>query len=126
MTEISAKQTAAGLRYSALALILAGVTLFLAGAALQVFTSAHEGPALVRDAGLLLLAIAGIRQRSLTFWIFFAMLLGLEIGLDRPHFAEHLRVFSDIFLRLIKVIVAPLILATLITGIAGHGDLRSI
>jgi len=54
------------------------------------------------------------------------MLLGLETGLDYPQFAEHLRIFSDIFLRLIKVIVAPLILATLITGIAGHGDLREI
>src|SRR5208282_1227305 len=52
--------------------------------------------------------------------------LGLEIGLDHPHFAERLRFLSDIFLRLIKVIVAPLILATLITGIAGHGDLRAV
>ena len=45
------------------------------------------------------------------------MLLGGEIGLDRPQFAEHLRVFSDIFLRLIKVIVAPLIF-----GHAGDWD----
>jgi proton glutamate symport protein len=37
-----------------------------------------------------------------------------------------LRVFSDIFLRLIKTIVAPLIFATLVTGIAGHGDMKSI
>ena len=54
------------------------------------------------------------------------MFAGLEIGLDAPPFAAHLRVFSDIFLRLIKVIVAPLILGTLITGIAGHGDLRKV
>ena len=54
------------------------------------------------------------------------MLIGGEIGLDRPHFAEHLRVFSDIFLRLIKVIVAPLIFGTLVTGIAGHGNLRGV
>lgn len=40
--------------------------------------------------------------------------------------AEHLRVLSDIFLRLIKVIVAPLIFGTLVTGIAGHGNLRSV
>jgi proton glutamate symport protein len=37
-----------------------------------------------------------------------------------------LRVLSDIFLRLIGMIVAPLILATLIVGIAGHGDLKSV
>jgi proton glutamate symport protein len=54
------------------------------------------------------------------------MLVGLEIGLDHPQFAAHLRILSDIFLRLIKVIVAPLILGTLVTGIAGHGDLRKV
>jgi proton glutamate symport protein len=54
------------------------------------------------------------------------MFVGLEIGLDWPGFAAHLRVLSDIFLRLIKVIVAPLILGTLVTGIAGHGDLKKV
>ena len=54
------------------------------------------------------------------------MLAGLEVGLDAPQFAVQLRFLSDIFLRLIKVIVAPLILGTLITGIAGHGDLRKV
>jgi len=72
------------------------------------------------------IAGGGWRRSSLTYWIFFAMLLGGEIGLDRPQFGEHLRVFSDIFLRLIKVIVAPLIFGTLVTGIAGHGNLRSV
>jgi proton glutamate symport protein len=37
-----------------------------------------------------------------------------------------MRVFSDIFLRLIKTIVAPLILGTLITGIAAHGQMRTL
>ena len=54
------------------------------------------------------------------------MFVGWEIGLDWPGFAAHLRVLSDIFLRLIKVIVAPLILGTLVTGIAGHGDLKKV
>ena len=54
------------------------------------------------------------------------MLLGLEIGLDWPQTASHLRILSDIFLRLIKAIVAPLILGTLVTGIAGHGDARKV
>ena len=54
------------------------------------------------------------------------MLAGGEIGFDRPHVAEHLRILSDIFLRLITVIVAPLILGTLITGIAGHGDSKGV
>jgi proton glutamate symport protein len=108
------------------ALIAAGVLLFLGGAALQIVSPSQHWAALLRDAALLLLAIAAVRQRSLTSWIFLAMLLGLEIGLEHPQFAEHLRFLSDIFLRLIKVIVAPLILATLITGIAGHDDLKSV
>jgi proton glutamate symport protein len=80
----------------------------------------------VRWTGLAALAYAGILRRSLTFWIFFAMFVGLEIGLDWPGFAAHLRVLSDIFLRLIKMIVAPLILGTLVTGIAGQGDLKKL
>src|SRR6202041_248960 len=54
------------------------------------------------------------------------MVAGAELGFDAPAVAVNLKVFSDIFLRLIKTIVAPLILATLITGIAGHGDLKSV
>ena len=80
----------------------------------------------LRVAGLLLLAWAAWRRRSLTAWIFWAMLGGGELGVDAPSFAVSLRVFSDIFLRLIKTIVAPLILGTLITGIAAHGQMRSL
>ena len=65
-------------------------------------------------------------RRTLTPWIFVSMIAGAELGLDAPAFAISLRVFSDIFLRLIKTIVAPLILATLVTGIAGHGDMKSV
>lgn len=107
-------------------LALAGVALFSAGIALSVFFAGHSWLAEVRWAGLISIALGGLRRRSLTYWIFFAMLLGGEIGFDRPAIAEHLRFLSDIFLRLIKVIVAPLILGSLISGIAGHGDLRGL
>jgi proton glutamate symport protein len=70
--------------------------------------------------------VFAFRRRSLTPWIFVAMVAGAELGFDAPAFAVGLRVFSDIFLRLIKTIVAPLIFATLVTGIAGHGDLKSV
>jgi len=96
------------------------------GSLLPVWGDWHHLAAAIRWSGLFLLAGAGVGRRSLTYWIFFAMFFGLEIGLDQPQFAEHLRVLSDIFLRLIKVIVAPLILGTLITGIAGHGNLKSV
>jgi proton glutamate symport protein len=80
----------------------------------------------LRSGGLLLLAYDGVRRRSLTYWIFFAILLGLEIGLDWPQFAEHLRILSDIFLRLIKVIIAPLLFAVIVVGIASHADLKKV
>ena len=107
-------------------LIFSGLFLFTAGAALLILSPGNTFSLWLRWLALTLLAIAGIPKRSLTFWIFFSMLVGLEIGLDHPQFAAHLRILSDIFLRLIKVIVAPLILGTLITGIAGHGDLRKV
>src|SRR5215469_4384912 len=80
----------------------------------------------LRWAAIALLTLAASRRRSLTMWIFVAMIAGAELGFDAPKVAVNLRVLSDIFLRLIKTIVAPLILATLITGIAGHGDLKSV
>jgi proton glutamate symport protein len=85
----------------------------------------HAG-IIFRCAAIVLLALFAIQRRSLTPWIFVAMVAGAELGFDAPVLATSLRVFSDIFLRLIKTIVAPLILATLVTGIAGHGDLKSV
>lgn len=54
------------------------------------------------------------------------MVAGIELGFDAPGIAVGTHVLSDVFLRLIKTIVAPLILATLVVGIAGHGDLRGV
>ncbi|MGA9570563.1 MAG: cation:dicarboxylase symporter family transporter [Candidatus Acidiferrales bacterium] len=108
------------------ALTLIGLLLFLVGAIFPFIFTPSVWFTAARYAGLAVIAVGGWRKPTLTYWIFLAMLLGGEIGLDRPQFAEHLRVFSDIFLRLIKVIVAPLIFGTLVTGIAGHGNLRSV
>jgi proton glutamate symport protein len=108
-------------------LLLAAVILLAAGMAVGVSAPALHGTGIgLRLAAILLLAVFALRRRSLTPWIFVAMVAGAELGFDAPAFAVSLRVFSDIFLRLIKTIVAPLILATLVTGIAGHGDLKSV
>ena len=63
---------------------------------------------------------------SLTQWIFVGMAVGLLLGWLVPDFASDLRPLSTIFLRLIKSIVAPLIFATLVVGIAGHGNLKQV
>ena len=106
--------------------VLLGLCLFAVGVILPLVLGPHAAFSLVRWLGVAVVAAGGLRKSSLTYWIFFAMLAGGEIGFDRPHAAEHLRILSDIFLRLITVIVAPLILGTLITGIAGHGDSKGV
>jgi proton glutamate symport protein len=108
-------------------LLLGPAALFFAAGAVLPFVAGAALPAeALRWAAIVLLSIFSVRRRSITPWIFTAMVAGAEIGFDAPTFAIHLRVFSDIFLRLIKTIVAPLILCTLIAGIAGHGDLKSV
>lgn len=65
-------------------------------------------------------------KKSLTLWILYFMALGIETGHDFPAIAEPLKVLSDIFLRLIKTIIAPLLFATLVVGIAGHSSLKQV
>ena len=103
-----------------------GLLLFALGSLAPQFLESHSWPVALRWAGLLLLVYGGVRRRSLTYWIFFAMLLGLEVGLDFPHIAANLRILSDIFLRLIKVIIAPLLFAVIVVGIASHADLKKV
>lgn len=65
-------------------------------------------------------------KRGLTGWIMACMLLGMAVGTDLPEAAKNLKVFSDIFLRLIKTIIAPLLFSTLVVGIAGHSNIRQV
>jgi len=59
-------------------------------------------------------------------WTFLAMLAGVELGIDAPQVAAQVRLPGDLFLRLIRMIVAPLLFATITTGIAGHNELKSV
>jgi proton glutamate symport protein len=54
------------------------------------------------------------------------MVAGAANGHDFPDVAVSLRVLSQVFLRLIRTIVAPLLFATLVVGIAGHSNLRQV
>ncbi len=75
-----------------------------------------------------LMAIMGYAwyRKSLTTWILVSMLLGAEFGYDLPQIAVKLNLISKIFLRLIKTIIAPLLFATLVVGIAGHSNLKQV
>ena len=104
---------------------IAGSVFFAAGV---VFALAHQvaiGEAL-RWAGIAALLILPVRKPSLLLWTLVAMLAGIELGIDAPHAAAHARLPGDLFLRLIRMIVAPLLFATITTGIAGHNELRSV
>jgi proton glutamate symport protein len=107
------------------ALLSAGLATWIAGL-LLLFTGNHAIALSLRAAGLALFAFATLRKPSLMLWTFLAMLAGIELGLDIPHIATQLRFFGDLFLRLVRMIVAPLIFATITTGIAGHSELRSV
>jgi proton glutamate symport protein len=54
------------------------------------------------------------------------MLAGIEFGFDFPVFAQKLDILSNIFLRMIKTIIAPLLFGTLVVGIAGHPNLKQV
>lgn len=65
-----------------------------------------------------------LRRLSLTAWIFIGMGVGVALGLAAPGPAQALAPVGSIFLRLIRSIIAPLIFATLVAGVAGSGDLK--
>jgi len=109
-------------RLQKLALLMAA----LAGVAALLCASLPAAYFALRWIALVALILYGCLRRTLTAWIFIAMLLGAEIGHDFPNAATYLRVLALIFLRLIKTIIAPLLFGTLVVGIAGHSNLRQV
>jgi len=75
---------------------------------------------------ILFLVWLGFRKKSLTTWILISMIMGAEFGHDLPSVAIHLNLFSKIFLNMVKTIIAPLLFATLVVGIAGHSNLKQV
>src|ERR1041385_8993656 len=63
-----------------------------------------------------------LRRINLTQWIILAMILGIFVGWLLPGWSQNLRVVSNLFLRLIKCLLVPLVFSPLVVGIAAHGD----
>ncbi len=59
---------------------------------------------------------------TLTHWILISMVIGILVGTFLPDFGKELKPISNIFLRMIKSLIVPLLFSTLVIGIAGHGD----
>src|SRR5512132_672734 len=70
------------------------------------------------------------RHLTLTQQIFIGLLLGIILGwvisITDPSWADVVRPFGQIFIRMIKMIIAPLIFATLVAGIAGAGHAKEV
>lgn len=66
------------------------------------------------------------KKPSLIIQIFCGMLLGIVVGYFWKETASTLHILSDIFMRLIKMIIAPLIFSVLVVGIAKVGDFKSV
>jgi proton glutamate symport protein len=107
-------------------LLLLALTLLLGFARNHGVPMPGDFLAALRWIALVALVAYAVGRRSLTVWILVAMCVGAEIGHDAPAFAVKLRFLSQIFLRLIKTIIAPLLFGTLVSGIAGHTDLKKV
>lgn len=75
------------------------------------------------------------KNNRLTIWILVAMLAGIILGyamhtgmeeVARREVADNLKILTDIFLRLVKMIIAPLVFSTLVVGIAKLGDMKTV
>ena len=108
-----------------LTIVVAGIALLL-----SAVSRTHPLPeALLRSSRWTLavaLLVYGCLRRSLMTWIFACMVIGGIVGYDFPRQAVALQVVTQIFLRLIKAIIAPLIFSTLVVGIAGHSDMKQV
>ena len=65
------------------------------------------------------------RLPGLTTQILIALAIGIAVGWASPETASAVKPLADLFIRLIKMIVAPLLFSTLVVGIAGGGDLKT-
>src|SRR5580658_10260910 len=64
--------------------------------------------------------------KSLFVQVIAALVLGIVLGMATPNFAIGLKFFSDAFLKLISMIVAPIVFCVVVHGIAGAGDLKKV
>ena len=66
------------------------------------------------------------RMPALTTQIFIGLVLGIVVGYVWPSFGVGVKPLADAFLRMIRMIIAPLLFSTLVVGIAGTGDLKAM
>src|SRR5579885_2541345 len=64
--------------------------------------------------------------KHLSFQILIGMILGVILGYVAPQFAETLKPLGDLFIKLIRMLVAPIIFCTVVHGIASVGEAKRV
>ncbi|MCS6933705.1 MAG: cation:dicarboxylase symporter family transporter [Chitinophagales bacterium] len=111
--------------------LVSGIVLFFIALGVGLLWSSSS---LLHDyvtTGMRLVGVAALifyawHKKNLTTTILVSMVIGIEVGIDFPEFSQKLKIVSQIFLRLIKSIIAPLLFGTLVYGIAGHSQIRQV
>lgn len=67
-----------------------------------------------------------INFRNLTVQVIIGIILGITVGFLFPEFGAKLKVLADIFIKLIKMVIAPIIFFTIVIGIGNMGDLKKV
>ena len=75
-------------------------------------------------------AVAAPRSRpiykNLTFQVLVAIVIGVLLGMYDPDLAKQLQPLGTIFIKLIKLVIAPVIFLTVVTGISHMGDMTKV
>ncbi|MEI6140701.1 MAG: cation:dicarboxylase symporter family transporter, partial [Mariniphaga sp.] len=64
--------------------------------------------------------------KGLYFQVIVAIILGIILGVYQPALAESLKPLGDGFIKLVKMMIAPIIFSTIVTGIAGMQDTKKV
>src|SRR6185503_7128290 len=66
------------------------------------------------------------RRNTLYLQVLVAILLGVLVGYVWPEFGAKLKPLGDAFIKLVRMLVAPIIFTTVVVGLAGMGDLKKV
>ncbi|AOH53197.1 glutamate/aspartate:proton symporter GltP [Peribacillus muralis] len=64
--------------------------------------------------------------KNLTVQVIIGIILGITVGFFFPAFGEQLKVLADLFIKMIKMVIAPIIFLTVVIGIGGMGDMKKV
>ncbi|MGQ7279755.1 dicarboxylate/amino acid:cation symporter [Brevibacillus thermoruber] len=67
-----------------------------------------------------------INFKNLTVQVVIAIILGIIVGHFAPKFGSDLKVLADVFVKLIKMVIPPIVFFTVVNGIAGMGDMKKV